>query len=109
MRDYVHVEDVARAHVDALDYLRRGGAAAVFNCRYGRGYSVRKVLESVQRIAGSGLAIREEPRRPGNPPRLIARAERIRLRLGWTPQLDNLDAIVDSALRRERKLQREPW
>jgi UDP-glucose 4-epimerase len=65
VRDYVHVEDVARAHVDALDYLRRGGAAAVFTCGYSRGYSVREVLESVQRIAGSRLAIREEPRRPG--------------------------------------------
>jgi UDP-glucose 4-epimerase len=109
VRDYVHVEDVARAHVDALDYLRRGGAAAVFNCGYSRGYSVREVLDSVQRIAGSRLAIREQPRRPGDPPTLIARAERIRLQLGWTPQLDNLDAIVDSALRWERKLQREPW
>jgi UDP-glucose 4-epimerase len=109
VRDYVHVEDVARAHMDALDYLRRGGAAAVFNCGYSRGYSVREVLASVQRIAGSRLAIREEPRRAGDPPTLIARAERIRLQLGWTPQFDNLDAIVDSALRWERKLQREPW
>jgi UDP-glucose 4-epimerase len=100
---------VARAHVDALDYLRRGGAAAVFSCGYGHGYSVREVLESVQRIAGSRLAVREEPQRPGDPPTLIARAERIGLQLGWTPQFDNQDAIVDSALRWERKLQREPW
>jgi UDP-glucose 4-epimerase len=109
VRDYIHIEDLARAHVDALDYLRRGGAAAVFNCGYSHGYSVREVLESVQRIAGRPLAIREEPRRQGDPPMLIARVDRIRSACGWTPQLDNLDAIVDSALRWERKLQRHPW
>lgn len=109
VRDYIHVEDVARAHVDALDYLRRGGAAAVFNCGYSHGYSVREVLASVQRIAGQSLVIREQPRRAGDPPVLIARADRIRAGLGWTPQLDSLDAIVESALQWERKLQREPW
>jgi UDP-glucose 4-epimerase len=109
VRDYIHVEDIARAHVDALDYLRRGGAPAVFNCGYSHGYSVREVLESVQRIGGRTLTIRQEPRRAGDPPTLIARADRIRSQLGWTPQLDNLDAIVDSALRWERKLQRDPW
>ena len=109
VRDYIHVEDLARAHVDALDYLRRGGATAVFNCGYGHGYSVREVLESVQRVAGRPLAIREEPRREGDPPSIIARAQRIRSQLGWSPQLDNLDTIVASALRWEEKLQREPW
>ncbi len=109
VRDYIHVEDLARAHVDALDYLRRGGAAAVLNCGYGHGYSVREVLESVQRIGGRRLEIKEEPRRAGDPPTLIARADRIRSQLGWAPRLDDLDAIVDSSLRWERKLQRDPW
>jgi UDP-glucose 4-epimerase len=109
VRDYVHVEDVARAHVDALDYLRRGGAAAVFNCGYSHGYSVREVLDSVQRVAGQALTIREQPRRAGDPPILVARADRIRSQLGWAPRLDDLDAIVDSALRWEIKLQRDPW
>ena len=109
VRDYIHVEDVARAHLDALDYLRRGGAAAVFNCGYSHGYSVREVLASVQRVAGHTLTIREEPRRAGDPPVLIARADRIRSQLGWNPQFDNLDAIVASALRWERILQRAPW
>jgi UDP-glucose 4-epimerase len=109
VRDYIHVEDLARAHVDALVHLRRGGGAAVLNCGYSRGYSVRQVLESVQRIGGRALTIREEPRRAGDPPVLIARADRIRSQLGWVPQLDDLDAIVDSTLRWERKLQRDPW
>jgi UDP-glucose 4-epimerase len=109
VRDYIHVEDLARAHLDALDYLRRDGAAVVLNCGYGHGYSVREVLESVQRLAGKPLVIKEEARREGDPPTLIARAQHIRSRLGWTPRLDNLDAIVESSLRWERALQREPW
>jgi len=109
VRDYIHIDDLARAHVDALDYLRRGGASAVCNCGYGHGYSVREVLDSVQRLAGQGLVIKEEARRDGDPPILVARAERIRTQLGWTPRLDDLDAIVASALRWERQLLREPW
>ena len=81
----------------------------MLNCGYGHGYSVREVLESVQRLAGKPLVIKEEARREGDPPTLIARAERIRSRLGWTPRLDDLDAIVESSLRWERALQREPW
>ena len=109
VRDYIHVEDLARAHIDALDYLRGGGATAICNCGYGHGYSVRQVLESVQRVAGKTLQIREEARREGDPPTLIARADRVRTLLGWVPRLDNLDAIVTSSLRWEEKLQRDPW
>jgi UDP-glucose 4-epimerase len=109
IRDYIHIEDLARAHLAALDYLRRGGNSTVCNCGYGHGYSVRQVLESVQRVAGRALAIREEPRRPGDPPMLVATAERVRTQLGWQPRLDDLDAIVSSSLRWEEKLLREPW
>jgi UDP-glucose 4-epimerase len=109
IRDYIHVEDLARAHLDALDYLRGGGATTVLNCGYGHGYSVREVLASVERISGKPLPVREEPRRAGDPPVLVARAERIRRELGWRPQLDDLDAIVKSSLAFETKLLREPW
>ena len=109
VRDYVHVEDLARAHVDALDYLRRGGATAICNCGYGHGYSVRQVLDSVQRVAAKPLPIKEEPRRAGDPPTLIARADRVRSLLGWAPRLDQLDAIVESSLRWEEKLKQHPW
>jgi UDP-glucose 4-epimerase len=109
VRDYIHVDDLARAHLDALDYLRGGGASTVFNCGYGHGYSVREVLDSVQRVAGRRIAIREEPRREGDPPSLIARADRIRAQLGWKPQLDDLDTIVRTALRWEETLLRNPW
>ena len=109
VRDFIHVEDLARAHLDALDYLRGGGATTVLNCGYGHGYSVREVLASVERVSGKKLAVREEPRRAGDPPVLVARAERIRRELGWRPQLDDLDCIVKSSLAFEAKLLREPW
>ncbi len=109
VRDYIHVDDLARAHLSALDYLRAGGVATVLNCGYGHGFSVRQVLGSVQRVAGQTIVVREEPRRPGDPASLVARAERVRSVLGWEPRLDDLDTIVLSALRWEEQLQREPW
>jgi len=109
VRDYIHVDDLARAHLDALDYLRSGAASAVLNCGYGHGYSVREVLASVQRVAGKSIAIREEPRRPGDPPSLVAAADRIRALLGWQPKLDDLDTIVRTALHWEEKLLANPW
>jgi UDP-glucose 4-epimerase len=109
IRDYIHVEDLASAHLRAVDYLRDGGASLVANCGYGHGYSVREVLATVQKVAGKPLTIREEPRREGDPPQLIARAERVRQVLRWTPKLDDLEQIVRTSLEWEKRLQREPW
>ena len=109
VRDYLHVQDLASAHLDALDYLRSGGDSTVLNVGYGHGYSVREVLQSVERVSGRRLTVREEPRRPGDPPALVAEAERIRRRLGWTPKLDDLDTIVRTALAWEQRQLREPW
>ena len=109
VRDYIHVEDLASAHLKALDYLRAGGRSLIANCGYGHGYSVREVLSSVEKIAGVKLDIREEPRRAGDPPALIAKADKARNVLGWTPQLDDIDVIVRTSLDWEKRLQREPW
>ncbi|HKZ73769.1 MAG TPA: UDP-glucose 4-epimerase GalE [Steroidobacteraceae bacterium] len=109
VRDYIHVDDLAMAHVDALDYLRGGGASAVLNCGYGHGFSVREVLASVQRVSGRKLVIREEARRAGDPPALVARADRVRSMLGWQPRLDDLDTIVRTSLAWEERLRRHPW
>lgn len=109
IRDYIHVDDLARAHLNALDYLRGGGGTSTLNCGYGHGYSVREVLESVQRVAGRRIEIREEPRRASDPPALVASAERIRSVLGWEPRLKDLDGIVRTALRWEQRLLRSPW
>ncbi len=109
VRDYIHVEDLATAHLDALEYLRAGGASTVLNVGYGHGYSVRQVLDSVERVSGKRLTIKEEPRRAGDPPSLVARADRIRKELGWKPRLDDLDTIVRTSLEWEQRLVREPW
>jgi UDP-glucose 4-epimerase len=108
VRDYIHVEDLASAHVRALDYLRSGGHSTTLNCGYGHGYSVRQVLEAVQRVSGRRLTIREEPRRPGDPPVLIAAAERIQKDLGWRPKYDDLETIVRSSLAWEQRLLSTP-
>ena len=109
VRDYIHVVDLADAHLLAVDYLRGGGQSQTLNCGYGHGYSVREVLDSVQRVSGAPLKIIEMPRRAGDPPSLVARSDRIREVLGWKPRLDDLDGIVASSLNWERKLLQEPW
>jgi UDP-glucose 4-epimerase len=109
VRDYIHVEDLATAHLNALDYLRTGGKSLVANVGYGHGYSVREVLSSVEKIAGLKLDVREEPRRAGDPPSLVARCERVRELLKWQPRLDDIDTIVRTSLEWEKRLQREPW
>ncbi len=109
VRDYIHVEDLADAHLKALAYLRGGGESTTLNCGYGRGYSVRDVIKMVEAVAGHEIAKREGPRRAGDPPSLIARAARIRERLGWQPRHDDLRTIVSTALAWEQKLAARPW
>lgn len=109
IRDYIHVQDLATAHLDALDYLRAGGDSTTLNCGYGHGFSVREVLQSVERVTGRKLNVIEGPRRAGDPPVLVSRAERIKAVLGWTPRLDDLDAIVRSSWDWEQKQLQDPW
>jgi UDP-glucose 4-epimerase len=104
LRDYIHVEDLASAHLDALAYLRRGGQSATLNCGYGHGYSVREVLRAVEKANERPLSITEEPRRAGDPPELVAVADEIRKVLGWTPRYDDLDTIVTTSLAWERRI-----
>jgi UDP-glucose 4-epimerase len=104
LRDYIHVEDLATAHRNALDYLRAGGKPATLNCGYGHGYSVREVLHAVEQANGEPLVVREAPRRAGDPPVLIAVADEVRKVLGWQPQFDDLDTIVTTSLAWERKI-----
>jgi len=104
VRDYIHVEDLASAHLDALHYLRGGGKSTVLNCGYGHGYSVREVLAAVEKANGERLNISEQPRRAGDPPELIAVANRVREVLGWVPRFDDLDTVVRTSLAWERKI-----
>nr|VFJ91521.1 MAG: UDP-galactose 4-epimerase [Candidatus Kentron sp. LFY] len=112
VRDYLHVEDLARAHLDALEYLWQSGDSITLDCGYGHGYSVREVLDTVSRVNGKPLAISEAKARPGDPPFLVAEAKRIRDVLNFRPRYDDLDFIVSTSLAWERstlaKLHLEP-
>lgn len=104
VRDYIHVEDLASAHLKALEYLEKDGESVTLNCGYGHGYSVREVLQAVEKAHGSPLNIIEEPRRAGDPPSLIAKADKVRELLNWKPEYDDLDKIVTTALEWEKIL-----
>jgi UDP-glucose 4-epimerase len=100
VRDYVHVSDLARAHVLALDALAAGSPAATYNLGCGGGgTSVREIIDVVRRITGREIPVRVAPRRPGDPPCLIANAERIGRELGWRPRRSTIEEIVESAWR----------
>ena len=104
VRDYIHVSDLAAAHLDALRYLRAGGASMTANCGYGRGYSVREVIDTVKRVSGTDFRVDISPRRPGDPAGIVASSDRARATFGWQPRYDDLALIVDHALGWERKL-----
>jgi UDP-glucose 4-epimerase len=104
VRDYIHVTDLARAHLAALDHLRAGGETLTLNCGYGRGYSVKEVVEVVKAVSGVDFPVKLSPRRPGDPASLIAGADRIREVLGWRPAHDDLAEIVGHALAWEAHL-----
>lgn len=104
VRDYIHVSDLADAHIQALDYLRQGGQSTLLNCGYGHGFSVRQVIDAVNRVHGSPIKVETCPRRAGDPPSLIAAVNKIHQVLGWKPHYDDLDFIVKTSLDWERKL-----
>jgi UDP-glucose 4-epimerase len=105
VRDYIHVEDVAAAHVEALRHLERGGSSEVFNCGYGHGFSVREVIDAVREVSGVDFPVGQGPRRPGDPAVLVAGNRRIRETLGWQPRHDDLAFIVRTAWQWEQRLQ----
>jgi UDP-glucose 4-epimerase len=106
IRDYIHVTDLVAAHLDALTHLRKGGESGVFNCGYGKGYSVLEVIRAVEKSAGRTLNVRMAGRRAGDPAAIVAGAKKVRDVLGWSPRHENLDTIVASALAWEEHLQR---
>ncbi len=102
IRDYIHIIDLAHAHILALD----APTSAFYNLGTGGGSSVREVIESCRKITGQPIPVLEKPRRPGDPPRLIASSEKIKRELGWRPQFQTLDAIVESAWKWHQKFPR---
>lgn len=106
LRDYIHVSDLISAHMDALAHLNRGGESGIFNCGYGKGYSVLEVIKAVEKAFGGPVNHKLVPRRPGDPAAIVAGADRVRDILGWKPKHADLDFIVASALAWERHLER---
>ena len=106
VRDYIHVTDLARAHMAALQYLRKGGSSSVFNCGYSKGFSVLEVIDAVKRVAKCDFGVRLSERRAGDPAAIVAGSAKIRAELGWLPVHDDLDTIVAQALAWEQHLGR---
>jgi len=105
VRDYIHVDDLASAHLKALDYLAQGGASLRLNCGYGQGYSVKQVVDMVKQVSGVNFEAIETDRRAGDPPSLIADNSQIKTLLNWSPKFDDLELICRSAFEWERKWQ----
>lgn len=106
VRDYIHVSDLVAAHLLLLRHLRTQGRSLTLNCGYGRGYSVREVLDAVERASGGALPVEYAPRRPGDIAALVASPQRLKDLLDWKPQHDDIDVIARHALAWERR--REP-
>jgi UDP-glucose 4-epimerase len=104
VRDYIQVNDLARAHLEALGHLRGGGASLVCNCGYGHGFSVLEVIETVKRVSGVDFPVELSGRRPGDPAAIVAANERLEAAFGWIPRYDDLETIVRQALDWERRL-----
>jgi UDP-glucose 4-epimerase len=104
IRDYIQVSDLADAHVVALRHLRAGGESLTLNCGYGDGYSVLEVIDVVKKVSGADFPVKLSGRRAGDPAAIVAKADRIRAKLGWTPKHNNLEQIVGQALNWERAL-----
>jgi UDP-glucose 4-epimerase len=105
IRDYIHVTDLVRAHMAALRHLRDGGDSEIFNCGYSKGFSVLQVIDAVKRVSGADFEVRNAPRRAGDPAAIVAASDKIRVRLGWRPELNNLETIAAQALAWESHLQ----
>ena len=103
IRDYVHIMDLADAHILALNYLMDNGASDVFNCGYGHGYSVREVIQAARTVTGKDFTVVDSARREGDPPVLVADSSKIKKRLNWTPRNDDLVSIIKSAWEWEKK------
>jgi UDP-glucose 4-epimerase len=103
IRDYIHVTDLARVHILALEALERGESSRVLNCGYGHGYTVREVISAVKRASGVDFKVVDAPRRAGDPPELIADSTKLREEFGWKPEHDDINEIVRTALEWEER------
>jgi len=104
IRDYIHVDDLAQAHVDGIQYLLKGGKSEVMNCGYGHGFTVKEVIAAMKKVTGKEFKVEEGPRRAGDAETLMSKADKIKKVLGWTPKYNDLELIVKTAYEWEQKL-----
>jgi UDP-glucose 4-epimerase len=104
VRDYIHVDDLADAHILAMEYLFKGGRSTVYNCGYGHGYTVREVVDEAKKVTGVDFIVEETGRRAGDSPALVADSSKLKKELGWKPRHDDLGYIIATAWEWERKL-----
>ncbi len=109
IRDYIHVTDLARAHILALKFLINEKKSEVFNCGYGHGYSVREIVGSVKRVTEVDFKVETSERRDGDPASLVAISSKLKTMLGWTPTYDNLDIIIQTAYKWEMSPRLKEW
>lgn len=104
IRDYIHIEDLANAHLSALDYLKSRQKSEIFNVGYGRGFSVSEVIQAAKRVSGVDFSVLNAPRRQGDPIKLVANANKLKELTSWRAQHNSLDEIIKTALEWEKKL-----
>lgn len=109
IRDYIHVDDLAEAHILALEYLIKNAGSKIFNCGYGNGYSVKEVVETAKRVTGIRFKTEETSRRPGDPPVLIAGSSKLKSELNWKPKFNDLEYIIQTAWEWEKNLSTIHW
>lgn len=109
VRDYIHVVDLAQAHLDALEFLFKEKRSEVFNCGYGHGFSVREVVNAVKEVTGVNYTVEEAPRRAGDPAELISVADKIKKTIGWQPKYDDLAFIIKTAYEWEKSETLGEW
>jgi len=107
IRDYIHVDDLARAHIQALDYLMDTRKSDIMNCGYGHGYSVKEVVSAVKKVTGIDFPVEETARRAGDPPAIVACSEKLKVQTGWEPRHDDLEFIVKTAWEWELKMDQD--
>ena len=104
IRDYIHVDDLATAHLDALTYLRGGGQSDIFNCGYGHGYSVQEIIDVMKKVSGVDFNVEQGTRREGDPPAIAANNKKIKDKLNWEPKYDDIELICRTALNWEKSM-----
>ena len=109
IRDYIHVEDLATAHVLSLNYILNSKKSEVFNLGNGLGYSVYEIIRTTEKLAGVKINSSIDKRRPGDPDKLVANAQKIKNKLGWSPKLNTIEQIIDTALAWHKKIKKRRY